>query len=121
MMGNKWTCRRAAVEGLQDRSLDFNKPMFIQVSTHGADGTATYDEYLSSLITVGDQIKVAFALTDFLILQAMIFFRQGTQPFSKDAILEDMKCTLACTRAEKKTAHLDEIAQVQEFDASVCL
>src|SRR5256885_1008793 len=120
-MGNKRTCRRPAIKRLQNRRLDLNKPMFIQVPTHGTDSTATYDEYLSSLITISDQIKVAFALTNFLVLQAMIFLRQGTQPFSKDAILEDMECTLSCTRAEKETAHLDEIAQVQEFDASVCL
>src|SRR5579884_907660 len=120
-MGNKWTCRCSSIKRLQNRGLDFNKPVFIQVSTHSADGTAPYDEYLSSLITMSDQIKVAFALTNFLVLQAMIFFRQGTQPFSKDAILEDMECTLFCARAEKEAAHLDEIAQVQEFDASVCL
>src|SRR5947208_3123561 len=101
-MGNKWPCRSPAVEWLQNRGLDLNKPMFIQVATHGADGTATYDEYLSRLIAVSDQVKVAFALTNFLILQAMIFFRQGTQSFGKDAILEDMKCTLSSARAEKE-------------------
>src|SRR2546428_2713670 len=119
MMGDKGTSGRATIERLQYRRLHFDETMFIQVAAHSSNGTATRDKDAASLLTIGDQVKVALALANLLIFQPVILLRQGTDTLGEYAVGCDMKGTLLGAGDKEEASDLNKVTKVEQLDSTV--
>ncbi len=72
MMRDKGTGRCTTVEWLQDRRLDLIKGMIFQIMANSGYRATSGNKDLFNLITIRDQVQVAFALAQLFIFQAMI-------------------------------------------------
>src|SRR5690348_2780042 len=106
----------AAIERLQDRRLNFEEPMLVQVTTHGRNRATSYHKNLLDFIAIGNQIKIALALPCLDILEPMILLGQGTQTFRKNAIFPHMQRTLSRTCDKQKSTNLNKVTDIQQLE-----
>src|SRR6266487_2278563 len=118
MMGDKWTSSGATIERLENGGLHLNKALIFQIMAHGAHYFSAQNKRRFDLFAISDQIKIAFALANILIFQAMKLLRERTQPLGQQAIVQDMERALACAGNKQKAGHLDKIAQIEQLDAA---
>src|SRR5260370_31071968 len=84
VMRDKWASSGATIERLQDRRLDFDEAVLIQVTTHSGNHAAANNKDLFGLIAISNQLQVALALAHLYIFKPMILFSSRTQPVCKD-------------------------------------
>ena len=82
VMRDKRHRRAAAVQRLQDRSLDLDKPLLGQELPDDGDDAGTELHRLAD-VGVDDQVDIALAVAGLLVGQAMIFFRQRVKRFGE--------------------------------------
>ncbi len=111
VMGDERTGGRPAWDHLHHRGFDFHKATSHHELAHGGEDLRTDTERMTRLF-VGDQIQIALAIANFLILQAVEFIRQRAQGFGQQAQLGAVDREFAGLRFEQLAAGGDDIAEV---------
>src|ERR1051326_3710698 len=75
VMGYKRARGGATLQWLQDWCLYLNETVCIKVTAHCCNCAAAAHEDTPGFFAVGNQVEIALALADLLILQPMILFR----------------------------------------------
>ena len=112
---------RAAGNRVQHGRFHFQEIVLHHEVANAADGFAARLETLTRGF-VGDQVDVALAVFDFLVMHAVEFVGQGTQALGQQAQLSHMHRQLASFGFEHMTDRTDKVAQVPmlEFLIQFC-
>ncbi|VGP34123.1 hypothetical protein SB01124_03621 [Klebsiella quasipneumoniae subsp. quasipneumoniae] len=111
VMRDKRTGGSAAGDHLHHRGFHFHKAAGYHELTHGREDLRADAERMARLF-VSDQIQIALAIADFLILQAVEFIRQRAQGFGQQAQLGAVDGEFASLRFEQLAAGGDDVAKV---------
>ena len=111
---------RATRNRVQHGRFDFKEIVLHHEVADAADGFAARHETLACGF-IGDQVDVALAVFDFLVMHAVEFVGQGTQAFGQQAQFSDMHRQLAGFGFEHMADCADEVAQVPVFEFLVVL
>ena len=111
---------RATRDGAQNRRLDLHKADGVEVAAQIRDKLRTNFEVALGL-GVDDQVHIALTVARFLIGQAVVLLRQGTQRLTEQRDLLGAHAHLAALGAEHLALDADDIADVVLLEAVVLL
>src|SRR5438094_9703707 len=101
-------------QALHHRRVDLKKVVCDKAVTDQLDQLGALTEGVAHL-GVDEQVKVALAVADFDILQAVPFLRQGAQRFTQQAQGRGLDRELACAGAEEGAFDAYEVANIERF------
>ncbi len=110
----KRTRRGPAGDGLHHGRFHFDITARIQKTPDRLHHFAAFDKNITHVL-IHDQVHVALAIAQLHVLQAVPFFRQGQQVFTKEGELFRVDGQLAGARAEKISGHANVVAQVKQL------
>ena len=113
-MGDKRTGRSTAGNGVQNRGFYFQIAFVIQNMADTLDNLGPFDEDLPDF-RIYNQIHITLAVTDFLVLQAVPFFRQGFQGLAEEFQFLYANGRFTHMGFENNAFHAYNIANIQQF------
>ena len=102
---------RAAVERLQDRRLDLDEAVVVEVAAHGGDDLGARDEQLARLL-VGHEVELPAAVARLDVLQAVVLLGRRAQRLREHGEVVDPQRDLAALRAQRGAVDADDVAEV---------
>ena len=111
VMGDERTGSRAAGDGVEDRSLDFDVTRVIHRLADAGDDLGTLDERVLD-VGVDDEVDVALTIPGVRVLQAVELLRQGQQALGKEFRVGRVDGDLAGLRLEDLTGDFEDVADV---------
>ena len=103
---------RAAVERLQDRRLDLDEALLVEVSANCRDDPRAGDERLTGVRT-RDQVELAAAITGLDVAQPVVLVRRRAQRLGEDLEAIDAQRQLAAAAAQHGAVDTDQVAEVE--------
>ena len=104
--------RRAAVERLHHRSLDFDEAARFELPPQRADDAGARGEDREHL-GIGDQVEVALAVAQLDVLQAVVLLGDPEQVLGEEDELVDVHRQFTGARAEEIALDADDVAEVE--------
>jgi hypothetical protein len=104
--------QRAAVERLQDRRLDLEEALPVEVGADGRHHTSARGEELAHL-GVGDQVELAPAVTRLHVGQPGVLVRGRAQRLGEDLEAVHAQRELAVPAAEHRAVDAQQVAEIQ--------
>ena len=111
VVGDERTGSRAAGDGVEDRSLDFDVTRVIHRLADAGDDLGTLDERVLD-VRVDDEVDVALTVPGVRVLQAVELFRQGQQALGKEFGCGSVDGDLAGLGLEDLTGDFEDVADV---------
>jgi hypothetical protein len=113
VVGGEGTRKGAAVERLQDRRLDLDEGVLVEVATNLADRARTQREEAAAVF-VGDQVELAPAVARLDVLEAVKLVRRRAKALGQEAPVVDRQRELtAPPRRQRRALDPDEVAEVE--------
>ena len=124
-MRDKGTCRRAAVDGLQHRGFDFQKPARIQKFAHGRDDSTALAKHRLH-VRVEREVEIAAAIAQFFVAELIVddalaiaefFFGHGQRAngFGQQREVSHLHGDVPGARFEDRAGDADEIPDVEQL------
>ncbi len=119
-MGDKGLCRCAACNCLHHGCLDLDESSGVHVRTHCRDDLRPHEERLFHLRGHGE-INVTLPVPRLHILQAMPFFRQGSEGFCQEFESLDIQADFSGSCLDRGAPKADDISHVKLLEQGICL
>ena len=103
---------RAAVERLQDRRLDLDEALAVEVGAHRGDDVRPRDEQRARLLG-GHEVELAVAKARLDVLQAVELVRRRAQALGQQLEALHAQRQLPAARAEGHAVDADDVAEVE--------
>ena len=107
---------RAAVEGLQDRRLDLDEALPVEVGADRGDDLRAGNERLAC-IGACDQVELAAAIAGLDVVQPVVLVRRRAQRLGEDLEAVDTQRQLAAAAAQDGAVDADEVAEIERGQA----
>ena len=104
--------QRAAVERLQDRRLDLDEALPVEVGADRGDDPRAVDEQLAGVLAC-DQVELAAAIAGLDVAQPVVLVGRRAQRLGEDLKAIDAQRQLAAAAAQRRAVDADQIAEVE--------
>ena len=112
VVGQEGPRRRAAVERLQDRRLDLDKSLPVEIGADRRDDSGSVDEQLARVLA-RDQVQLAPTVAGLDVAQPVMLVGRRAQRLGEDLKAIDAQRQLATAAAQHRAVDADQVPKVE--------